>query len=268
MKSHDNSRTVDGAPGGSSGASRRDSAIAAAVTFAVALLLLLALYFGGLNYDPSLLAEASTPEIEMAMPDEEEFLEPEIVRDLGEPDATVRDAPAPVAKGEPEPAPVENTKQVIPDKNPKPAPPVEKPITQKKGSPVKATTPTASDEEKKKITSKIADKFGGTNGSKTGTSGTTGAGGTGVGISGSVSGRTFKGCPKPSVELRSKVVVEVKVTIDASGRVTKATARSKSGNATSAILAACEQAARGARWSEDKDVPSASGSITFTITPR
>lgn len=245
---------------------RRDSIIAAAVTFIVALLLLLVLFFCGLRYDRSLLAEVSTPEISVEMP--EEFLEPEIVSDLGEPDAVEEEAPAPVAKGEPEPGPEENTKLVVPGKNPKPAPPVEKPITQKPESPVKATTPPAVDENKQKVTSKMADKFKGPNGSQSGTSGANGAGGTGVGISGSVSGRTFKGCPKPSVELQNKVVVEVRVTVDASGRVTKATARSKSGKASAAILRACEQAARGARWSEDPATPSASGTLTFTITPR
>lgn len=246
-----------------------DSVIAAAVTFVVALLLLLFLFFCGLRYDDSLLAEASTPEISVTTtPEEDEFIEPEIVEDLGERNAEVQDEPAPAAKGEPEPAPVENTKQVIPDKNPKPAPPVEKPVTSKKESPVKATTPSQSDEEKKKVTSKIANKFSSNNGSKTGTSGSSGAGGAGVGISGSVAGRTFKGCPKPSVELQNTVVVEVKVTIDSSGHVKKATARSKSGKASAAILSACEKAAYGARWSEDKDTPSASGTITFTIKPR
>lgn len=246
---------------------RRDSAIAAGVTFGVTMILLLVLFFCGLNFDRAQLAEVSTPEIQLDM-DDEEFIEPEIVQDLGEANATAHDAPAPQAKGEPEPAPVENTKQVIPDKNPNPAPPVEKPITQKSESPVKATTPQQNDEEKQKVTSKLANKFGGPNGTQTGSTGSSGAGGTGVGISGSVSGRTFKGCPKPSVELQNKVVVEVKVTIDSNGRVTKATARSKSGNVTSSILRACEQAARGARWSEDKDTPSATGTLTFTITPK
>lgn len=247
---------------------RRDSAVAAAVTFVVALLLLLALFFGGLSYDQAQLAEVSEPEIQLEMPEEEEFIEPEIVQDLGEANATEHDAPAPVAKGEPEPAPVENTKLVVPDKNPNPAPPVEKPITQKQESPVKATTPTVNDDEKQKVTSKVANKFGGQNGTPTGSSGMSGAGGTGIGIAGSVSGRTFKGCPKPSVELRNKVVVEVRVTIDAAGRVTKAVARSKQGTASSAILRACEQAARSARWSEDATTPSATGTLTFTITPK
>lgn len=246
---------------------KTDSIIAAAVTFVVALLLLLFLFTGGMTFDRAQLASASTPEL-TPEPEEELFIEPEILEDLGEENATVQDEPAPAFKGEPEPAPEQNTKLVVPGKNTKPAPPVEKPVTQHKESPVKATEPPATNEDRKKVTDKMANKFSSKNGSNSGTSGTSGAGGAGVGISGSISGRTFKGCPKPSVELQNKVVVEVRVTIDANGRVTKATARSKSGKASSAILRACEQAARGARWSEDKDTPSASGTLTFTITPR
>lgn len=246
----------------------KDSIIAASVTFAVALLLLLVLFFCGLKFDPSLLAAASTPEISVeTLEEEEEFLEPEIVEDLGERNATAHDEPAPVAKGDPEPAPVENNRQLIKDNNPKPAPPVEKPVTQTKESPVKNTTPSKSDEEKQKVTSKMADKFPGNNGSKTGKEGSSGAGGSGVGAVGSVTGRTYMGCQKPVVELQNKVVVVVHVTINSSGKVTKATARTKSGKASGAILSACERAAMTARWNEDKDTPSATGTLTFTITP-
>lgn len=246
---------------------KKDSVIAAAVTFVIALALLLVLFFGGLTFDRATLASVSTAEIQT--PDEEElFLEPEIVQNLGEPDATANDEPAPAFKGTPEQAETENTKLVVPGKNPQPAPPVEKPVTQAKPSAVQAAEPSKTDEDKKKVTAKMANKFTSNNGSDTGTSGTQGAGGTGIGIAGSVSGRTFKGCPKPNVALQNKVVVVVNVTIDAQGRVTQATARSKSGNPTKAILAACEAAARQARWSEDKDTPKATGTLTFTITPK
>lgn len=242
--------------------SRRDSAIAAAVTFAAALIILLFLYFGGMTFDREELAQSSVPEI---MPDEELFIEPEILRDLGEENAVTQDAPAPAFKGEPEPAEEENTKLVVPGKNPKPAPPVEKPVTQVKESPVKATTPSVSEEERKRVTSKVANKFPGANGQKEGTSGNVGAGGTGLGISGSASGRTFKGCPKPDVALRNKVTVTVKVVINAEGRVVSAKA---GGRADASIRHACERAAMGARWSEKKDAPETRGTITFTITPR
>lgn len=248
--------------------SRHDKYIAAAVTFIVTLLLLLFLWFGGLHFDRSLLAASSTPEIAPLTMDEELFIEPEIMRDLGEPDAVAHDEAAPVIKGTPEQAESENTKLVVPGKNPKPAPAEPKKISTKKENPVKTTEPSKTDEEKKKVTSKLAGKFSPHNGAESGKSGSSGAGGTGVGVSGSVAGRTFKGCPKPSVELQNKVVVEVRVTINAEGRVTSATARSKRGNPSATILRACEQAARGARWNEDPNTPSARGSITFTITPR
>lgn len=99
---------------------KHDNWIAAAVTFAAALVILLFLFGCGLNYDRSLIAETSTPEI-MPLEDEEMFIEPEIIEDLGEPDAVTHDEPAPATKGEPAPAPEENTKQVVPGKNEKPA---------------------------------------------------------------------------------------------------------------------------------------------------
>lgn len=247
---------------------KKDSIIAAAVTFTVALIVLLWLYFGGMTFDRAMLANVSTAEIQT--PEEEElFLEPELVQDLGEPDAVTHDEPAPAFKGEPEKAEEENTKLNVPGKSEKPAPPVEKPVTQTKPSAVQATEPPKNDEDKKKVSSKMANKFTAQNGSTAGTSGNTGAGGAGVGVSGSVTGRTFKGCPVPkNLELRNKVVVEVRVTINSAGKVTAATARSKSGSPSQAILNACKQAALQARWSEDPDTPSANGTLTFTITPK
>lgn len=243
---------------------KKDMIIAAAVTFTAALLILLFLFFGGMTYDRSLLAEASTAAV-MQPEDEELFIEPELLTDLGEPDATTNDAPAPAIQGEPKPDIKENTRKVEPGKNPKPAPPRENPVSQTKPSPVKSTEPTATDEERQRVTSTVAKGFQGKNGNKEGKNGTSGAGGTGAGISGVASGRTFKGCPKPQVELRHKVTVTVSVTIDASGKVVSAHAR---GGAAANIRRACEQAAMGARWSEKKDAPSTKGTITFTITPR
>lgn len=60
---------------------RTDSIIAAAITFVVALLILLFLFFGGMTFDRAELAVSSTPEIEPL--EEELFIEPEIMRDLG-----------------------------------------------------------------------------------------------------------------------------------------------------------------------------------------
>lgn len=242
-----------------------DSVIAAAVTSLLAILILLFLLFGGMTFDPTQLTASPSPELAH---DEELFIEPEVMRDLGEEYAPVQDEPAPTFKGEPEQAETENSKLVVPGDNKRPAPPVEKPVSHKKESPVKATNPPKNSEEKKTVSSKMANKFPGKNGSSSGSSGSSGAGGVGVGISGSVSGRTFKGCPKPSVELQNRVVVEVRVTINAKGRVTSATARSKSGKASGTILRACERAALDARWSEDKNTPTARGTLTFTIKPR
>jgi len=240
----------------------KDRAIAAAVTFLAMLLIFLFLFFGAMNVERREMADDVTPEL---MSDEEEFLEPEILQDLGEPDATAHDEPAPVEQGEPKPAPVDNNKIVTPGENPKPAPQIEKKNTQKKESPVKATEPPATKEKPSEISSKMAGKFSGKNGATTGSNGSSGSGGTGVGINGNANGRNFLSCPKPSVELRHKTTVKVSVVIDADGKVISATA---SGGADTSIRRACEQAARGAKWSAKKGAGETRGSITFTITPK
>ncbi|MDE5808525.1 MAG: energy transducer TonB, partial [Muribaculaceae bacterium] len=168
-------------------------------------------------------------------------------------------------QGEPVKAPVENTKLGEPGDNPKPTPQIEKKITQKAESPVKATEPPATTEEQSKISSAMANKFSGKNGTPGGKTGSNGSGGTGIGVSGTANGREFKGCPSPDVTLRHKTTVKVSVVIDAEGKVISATA---SGSADASIRRACEKAARAARWSAKKGAAETRGSITFTITPK
>lgn len=241
---------------------KKDSAIAAAVTFLATLLILLILFFGSMNFDRALMARVSIPEIQE---DEEElFIEPELL-ETGEPDAIFNNSPVPQLKGEPEPDVADNTKLVTPGDNPKPAPPVDKLVTTPKESPVKATEPTITDEEKKRVTSSVAKGFSGRNGSESGKTGSSGAGGDGVGVQGNANGRTFISCPKPDVTLRNKTIVKVSVVIDADGKVTKASA---TGGADAGIRKKCEHAARQARWSAKKGVAETHGSITFTITPK
>ncbi len=240
---------------------KRDRAVAAAVTAGITLALLLALFFGSLSWDRAALAQTSVPETQ---PEEELFIEPELL-ELGEENAVTADAPAPAPKGEPEPAETDRAEIVEPGENPGPAPVKPKVVTQKQKSPVKEQEPPKTDKERQKAQSAVADKFLPKNGSKEGSTGGSGAGGTGVGISGSARGRTFLGCPKPDVALRHKAVVKVNVVIDASGKVVSASA---SGSADASIRRKCEQAARGARWTEKKGVSETRGTITFTITPR
>ncbi|WP_304382363.1 hypothetical protein [uncultured Duncaniella sp.] len=242
---------------------KKDSAIAATVTFFVVLTILLVLFFTGISYNaPQQLAQDSTPEL---MVEEETFLEPEILKDLGEENAVNNDAPAKAFQGEPDPDPKENVKIVEPGKNSKPAPPTPKLVSTKKESPVKTTEPSATEEERKRVTSAMAKGFVGRNGNTQGSSGSDGAGENGIGIVGNASGRTFKGCPKPDVTLRHKTTVKVSVVIDSEGKVISASA---SGAASASIRSACERAARQARWSEKKGTGETRGTLTFTITPR
>jgi len=239
----------------------KDRAIAAFLTFLVALAILLTLFFGGISWDRQALAEASTPEIM----DEEVFIEPELV-ELGEENAVNHDKPAPAMKGEPDPAPEDKAEIIEPGPKPEPAPPKPKLNTQKKESKMKVEEPSQTDKERQKATSSVANKFSHKNGAVEGTDkGTSGAGGTGVGVSGNAHGRSFISCPKPDVALRHKTVVTVNVVIDAEGKVVEATAK---GSADASIRRKCEAAARQARWSAKKGATSTRGSITFTITPR
>lgn len=239
----------------------KDRAIAAFITFIVALVILLTLFFGGISWDRQALAEASTPEIM----DEEVFIEPELV-ELGEENAVNNDKPAPAMKGEPDPAPEDKAEIIEPGPKPEPAPPKPKLNTQKKESKMKVEEPSQTDKERQKATSSVANKFSHRNGAVEGTDkGTSGAGGTGVGVSGNAHGRSFISCPKPDVALRHKTIVTVNVVIDAEGKVVEATAK---GSADASIRRKCEAAARQARWSAKKGATSTRGSITFTITPR
>ncbi len=243
----------------------KDRAIAAGLTFFVALILLLVLFFGGISFDRQMLAESSTPEL---MPVEEElFIEPELV-DLGE-EASVNQnsKPAPSLKGEPAPAPEDHVEIVEPGVKPDPVvKPVVKEVTQKKESKVQKEEPSLTDKERQKATSSVANKFAPKNGQTEGSDkGTSGAGGEGVGVSGNANGRSFISCPKPDVALRHKTIVKVNVVIDAEGKVIEATA---TGSADANIRRKCEAAAKQARWSAKKGATSTRGSITFTITPR
>lgn len=243
----------------------RDRSIAAAVTLVVCGLIVLFLMLGGFRFDVSQLALLQTPEAVDSLEKEEIFLEPEIIRELGEPNAVHNQEAAPAFNGEPEYSEVDNTKLVVPGRNPNPAPPVDKLVSTDKESPLKTTESSITNEERRKVTSSMAKGFTGRNGTTDGSSGTDGAGGQGIGKSGSANGRTFKGCPDPSVTLQQKTTVVVAVVIDSQGRVVSAKA---SGSASAEIRRACERAAMGARWSAKEDAPESRGSITFTIIPR
>ncbi len=242
----------------------KDRIIAGGVTLFATGLILLFLFLGRFSYNADLLTSVSsqTPD---SITEEEIFLEPEILKELGETDAVTNDRPAPAYQGEPEPSETDNTKLVVPGKNPKPAPPVDKLVSTDKESSVKTTEPTVSKEERQKVTSSIAKGFSGRNGASEGSTSKEGAGSSGTGISGTAAGRTFQGCPAPNVSLQHRTTVVVTVVIDSNGRVTSAKA---SGGASAEIRRACEAAAKKARWNEKPDAPESRGSITFTITPR
>lgn len=225
----------------------------------VALALLLLLYFGRVGYSRTQTATASTPE-----PEEELYIDPELL-DLGEEEAAQRDAAAAAPRGVPQQTEKPSEQTTVRGVSEKAAPPKEKRTTQPKPSPAKESEPKASDKERKMADSRTSKAFSPDNGATDGREGASGSGGIATGIAGNVAGRVFKSCPKPDVTLRNRTVVKVRVTVDAAGCVTAATAIS-GGNA--ALRKKCERAALQARWSEKKGARPVSGTLTFTLIPR
>lgn len=241
---------------------KKAAIIAAVATMLIVGVTLLMLFTCSLSWDRAALASASTPEKQS---DEELFIDPELI-DLGETETPEQDQATPAEIGEPLKAETEQPKAVEKGDDPKPAPPVEKKITQKAESPVKSREPSATDEERKRATSKVAGKFSPKNGAAEGKfQSASGSGSTGVGVTGNARGRTFLGCPKPVVELQNRTVVTVDIVVDEQGHVTSAKAR---GSASATIRRKCEQSAMQARWSAKRGAGDTRGTITFTITPR
>lgn len=242
----------------------KDQVVAGAVTFVAAAIIVLLLCVCTMSYSNLVAVKPAAPEV--MMDEEEMFIEPEIIKVKGEPDATNHDSPAPSIKGIPEQGPVDNNRLVTPGKNPEKGITEEKLVSTKHESPLKTREPSATTEERQRVTSTVAKGFAPRNGSEEGKNSTTnGAGGTGSGVTGSAAGRVFKGCTPPSVSLSHKTTVRVAVVIDAEGRVISASA---SGGASAEIRQACERAAMNARWSEKKGAGESRGTLTFTIIPR
>lgn len=225
------------------------------------------LYFGEIGFDRSRIARTQPSPSELK--DEEEmFLLPEFI-DPGEEESMMKDAPAAPAQGMPEVVPEPKPQPPVVKARPvkeRPTPPKEKRVATDKPSPVKSVEPRATDKELKKAQSKTAGAFSPDNGQTRGRNNANGSTGTSTGISGHSDGWKFLGCPAPDVRLRNRTVVTVTVTVNARGIVTNAVARG--GNAS--IRAACEAAARRARWQplDPHNARTAKGTVTFTITPR
>lgn len=242
---------------------RKGQLIAAGTTLVVAALIIVWLLFSALRFDEKL-ASADNPQLE----EEELFLDPELLlethKSVGEPDANLKDSPAPDVKGQPKPAPQEQPQTVNAGRNALPSP-----EPKLNAVPQESSVQTAESnrrEEEEKVATSMAGKFSSKSGSVAGKFDSAGqSAGSGLGVSGKMPGRQFLGCPAPDVTLSHKTTVTVSITVDEDGRVMTATA---SGATTREILKKCEQAARQAKWSPKKGAASTRGSITFTIIPK
>lgn len=246
---------------------RKANVIAAAVTFVAALVILLLLFILTVGSDRSLLAEASTPEIQ---DNEEIYLEPEllVIDNPGDEDVENIDEAAPQTPGEPDPAPEEQTRRVVKNEKEPEKPPVSnKPekVSTTKESDVKTSTPKLSPEEEKRIASMSGKLKTENNGSRTGTeAAASGSGGNGISMQGNVNGRKMLSCPTWKVKLTQKTTVKVNITVDADGNVTSASAVS---GGTPNLRKECEKMAKGSKWTKKAGASVTSGTISFTITP-
>lgn len=240
---------------------KRDNMIAAAVTLLVALAILLVLFFTQMGTGRSALAAACVPE-----PTEQDvtYLEAELIPEpTGTEEAEDIADDAPLPPGEPDKAEEPQEERVEPGPNPKPAPVSEPVATRKKPSPVKKQENQATQSERKRVADMSGKFKPRQNGSPEGKN--TPVNGKGKAVaSGSLSGRGFLGCTTGEVELRTRVTVRVSVKVNAAGHVIEA--RAVSG--PKEFYSKCEKWARTARWSAKEGAPTATGSITFTITPR
>lgn len=243
---------------------RKDSYIAAFVTFVAVALMLVWLLVATLHYDERMAATTENPQLE----EDEIFLDPELLLDhnksIGEPETTNQDAPAPEIKGQPAPAPTEQNHTVVSGESNAPSP-EQTLVASKEESAVQTAAPDKKKEDEKVATS-MAGKFNSKPGSMEGKfDSPAGSEGVASGVTGKMSGRQFMGCPLPVVSLSHKTTVTVTITVDASGHVTSANAY---GATTQEIRKKCEEAAMQAKWSEKKGATSTRGTITFTIIPK
>ena len=243
---------------------RRDSLIAAIVTFLTIALVIVWLLLTTLRYNEKTEGHAEFPMLE----EDEIFLDPELLIDnkqsIGEPDAVANENPAAEIQGMPVPAQTEQTHTVVSGDQMTPAP-NQTLISSAEESPMETAA-----SEKKKEEAKVAASMEGKFNMKPGAikgkfDSTGGSDGESAGVVGKMNGRQFLGCPLPDVTLAHKTTVTVSITVDDAGKVMTATA---SGAASREIRKKCEAAAMQAKWSAKKGAPSTRGSITFTIIPK
>ncbi len=248
--------------------SQKIKLIAVAVTILVTLLMLMVLSVGKLTWSGASAVRQQKPVAMLSDEEEEElFIEPEIIKASGEERSVKKEEPSAAPSGLPEKAEVEKTEKVVKAENPKQNTSSEKLTTQKKPSAVKNEEPTKTDKEESAISSNMGKQFGAKNGTTDGKDNSYGSGGKGEGVAGKLNGREFKGCPLPKVQLKNKVVVVVKVDVDADGKVVAASI-SSAGGASKDIQNKCLESARQARWSAKPGAAVAHGQLTFTIVPK
>lgn len=241
--------------------------IAGVGTLLAAVAIILVLLLCGLTQYPAALA-AATPQ---PQPDTDvQYIEPELLEPQA-PDGTGIENNTPdQAAGQPlgleAQVPRESKEKIISSDNKKPDKSTEHLVTQKQPSPVQNTGPAPKKKPESNISSAMGAKFNGKNGSQSGRHGGYATGGKGTGVNGKLRGRTFLGCDKPTVYLKTRYTIVIRVEVNAQGKVVSATI-SSAGGAPRDIQNKCLAAAKTARWSAKEGAANARGSLTFNLVP-
>ena len=249
---------------------RSPQIIAAAVTVLAAFGLLVFLWFTYVGQDREELAASSIPE----EPDlEEVYIEPEMLTpepaDDAEEEADESEEAAPEALGLPEKTPeppVEKQVAATHSEQPKPTKSNQNLASQRKPSPVRTQPATTNPKPDSRIASQMGAQFNANNGSTSGRHGSAGSGGSGTSVSSQgITGRTFRGFTgKVRSDKPFKASVRIRVTVDASGKVTAASLIS-AGGAPNAIAQQCVAWARRCSWSAKPGAADAQGVITYNV---
>lgn len=253
--------------------------IAAAVTFALLLLMALACLFVKFSLSADDDLRKATPQLMAAdmedeYMDEEDFIEPpKEVEDAGEPSPSEiqDDTPAPSPLGEPDRSTVKSDKVSTSGNRTKPNKSAEKLVTQKHESSLKHTNPSKKNEPDSRISSEMGNKFNAHNGKPTGKEvGTAGSSDTGSGAGsavGTLDGkRKMLSCNNRfPVRLSRKITVIVKVTVNDKGRVIKA--RCITPGVDRNLASKLEKESLGSTWTPKAGAANADGRITWTLKP-
>lgn len=243
---------------------KKDKIISIIATSVVAIMILMILLFTSIGQS----IEELIAQKEMIQ-EEEIFLDAELMN-LGETKQIIDNDPAPKLQGEPEYSDTPSEQLIERGENQTQSLQPQQ-VTQADESNLQTTQPPATEQQESRISSSMRDRFNRPNGNnEDATANTNGSGGTGIGKTGNLKGRTFLGCSNPSISITKEVTVVVRITVNENGIVTNASFLSDNGPGAGnkRLRNACVNASKQAKWSAKKGVATQTGTITWHLKPK